>query len=182
LVVFCKQEFNTMKNLLILAVAALATAAFAKTSDCCGTGKACCYVGSPCCESTVVAMKQDCCGTGAACCYVGSPCCDSNLMALNQEKAEKKEACCAKEGAVAKTEGTKEACCKSTEAKVVAKGEKGCCNAKGEMAKFKVFVANEGYKFFGCEGSAKKGRAELVAAGKSVGGVQKVKSKVRVSA
>jgi hypothetical protein len=76
-----------------------------------------------------------------------------------------------------KAEG-KEACCQTTSAKKVAKGDKGCCNAKAEPAKFKVFVAGSGYKYFGCEGSAKKGRQELVAKGQKVGKIQKVRSKV----
>lgn len=72
-----------------------------------------------------------------------------------------------------KAEG-KKACCKSTAAKPIAKGDKGCCNEKGAQAKFKVFVAGHGYKFFGCEGSAKKGRQELVARHTRVGRVQPV--------
>lgn len=67
----------------------------------------------------------------------------------------------------------KKACCKSTAAKPVVKGEKGCCNAPNEPKPFKVFVAGKGYEFFGCEGSAKEGRAKLVANGKKVGPVQK---------
>ncbi len=72
-----------------------------------------------------------------------------------------------------KAEG-KESCCKSTPVKVMAKGDKGCCNEKGLAAKFKVFVAGEGYKFFGCEGSAAKGRKELIAKRMKVGSVQQV--------
>src|SRR5687767_8748152 len=95
-------------------------------------------------------------------------------LAITQEKS-----CCSAEKMVTAKAQTKvdgkEACCKSTEKKPVAKGDKGCCNAKGEVAKFKVYVAFEGYKFFGCEGSAKKGREELAANGYIVGEVQKVK-------
>lgn len=72
----------------------------------------------------------------------------------------------------------KKACCKSTAKKPMAKGDKGCCNEKGSAAKFKVFVSGEGYKYFGCEGSAKKGRTEWAAKGKTVGSVQKVTSRV----
>lgn len=72
----------------------------------------------------------------------------------------------------------KQACCKSTATKAMAKGDKGCCNAKGEMAKYKVYVAEAGYKYFGCEGSASKGRKELMAKGHKVGNVQKVNGKV----
>jgi hypothetical protein len=72
-----------------------------------------------------------------------------------------------------KAEG-KMACCKSTAAKPIEKGEKGCCNAPAAPKPFKVFVVGEGYHFFGCEGSAGKGRTELMAAGRRVGAVQKV--------
>lgn len=71
----------------------------------------------------------------------------------------------------------KKMCCKSTPAKTVAKGAAGCCNAAGEAAKFKVFVAGKGYQYFGCEGSAGKGRTELIAKGERVGNIQKVTSK-----
>ncbi|MBC8064823.1 MAG: hypothetical protein H7Y17_08335 [Chlorobia bacterium] len=71
----------------------------------------------------------------------------------------------------------KKACCKTTATKSVEKGDKGCCNAKGEAAKFKVFVEGAGYKFFGCEDSAAKGRKELLAKGARAGMVQKVSTK-----
>ena len=74
-------------------------------------------------------------------------------------------------------EGKKE-CCRSTATHVVLEGEKGCCGAKGQPAKFKVFVSNEGYKYFGCEDSAAQGRNKLQASGKKVGGIQAVTSKV----
>jgi len=78
-----------------------------------------------------------------------------------------------------KAEGKKE-CCRSTEAKKIVSGEDGCCNAKGEPAKFKVFVAGAGYKYFGCEDSAAEGRKTLLAKGARVGKVQKVNSKVAI--
>ncbi|MBN9501978.1 MAG: hypothetical protein BGO01_10090 [Armatimonadetes bacterium 55-13] len=74
----------------------------------------------------------------------------------------------------------KKACCRTTAEKSVEKGEAGCCNAKGEIAKFKVFVAGSGYKFFGCEDSAAQGRKELMASGVKVGQVQKVLGKVAI--
>jgi hypothetical protein len=74
----------------------------------------------------------------------------------------------------------KEECCKSTPAKPMAKGDPGCCNAKGEIAKFKVFVIGQGYKFFGCEESAAKGREGFLKKGLFVGNVQKVTNKVRI--
>ncbi len=67
----------------------------------------------------------------------------------------------------------KKACCKSTIEKPMAKGEKGCCNAPEEPKPFKVFVANSGYKFFGCKDSAAQGRKALMASGAKVGQVQK---------
>jgi hypothetical protein len=75
-----------------------------------------------------------------------------------------------------KAEGKK--CCQSTEVKTVAKFEAGCCNQKGQAAKFKVFVANQGYQFFGCSESADQARKTLVASGKRVGAVQKVTGRV----
>lgn len=104
------------------------------------------------------ASAQDCCSTK------GAAAGDDAFMAEAQRMAD------AAEG--------KKACCKSTEAVAVVKGEKGCCNAKGEVAKFKVFVAGKGYQFFGCEASATKGRATLAAKGNAVGQVQKVASTV----
>src|SRR5687768_12820457 len=79
-------------------------------------------------------------------------CCAAEKMATTktQVKAEKKDDCCASEKMAttkSQTKDGKEACCKSTEAKPVAKGAKGCCSAKGETAKYKVYVAYEGYKF-----------------------------------
>jgi hypothetical protein len=71
----------------------------------------------------------------------------------------------------------KKACCQTTATKSVEKGDKGCCNAKGEPAKFKVFVTGAGYKFFGCEDSAAQGRKELLAKGSKVGKVEKVSRK-----
>ena len=124
-----------------------------------------------CAFSFAQEKKDDCCGAAA-----------KMTTVKTQTKVDKKDDCCASEKmATTKTQAKvdgKEACCKSTEAKPVAKGDKGCCNAKGEVAKFKVYVAFEGYKFFGCEGSAKKGRDELVKNGYIVGNVQKVNSKV----
>lgn len=102
------------------------------------------------------------------------------IAGTSQAKEEK--ACCKEKAkVVAQVAEGKEACCKSTAAKPQAKGEGDCCNAKGQLAKFKVFAEGK-YHFFGCEGSAKKGRADLVAQGYvGVGEVQKVKGKVFIS-
>jgi hypothetical protein len=100
----------------------------------------------------------------------------------SSSKAAAQQECCETEKAHAtKSAAAQEECCKSTEAKPIAKGEPGCCNAKGEVAKFKVFVAGTGYKFFGCKDSASKAREELVAKGLKVGLVQKVTGKARIA-
>lgn len=83
----------------------------------------------------------------------------------------------------AKANGAKKsgmACCQTTAEKPVAKAEKGCCNAPGEPAKYKVFVAGVGYKYFGCEESATKGRKDLLAKGAKAGKIQKVAGKVSI--
>jgi hypothetical protein len=83
-----------------------------------------------------------------------------------------------------KASGAKKAkamdCCQSTEKKPIAKAEDGCCNASGEPAKFKVFVAGTGYKFFGCAESANQSRKDLLAKGVRVGTIQKVSKKTSI--
>jgi hypothetical protein len=139
-------------------------------------------------QHSQVKKEQDCCAAKAkvvAQVDKKDACCDAEAKV-----AKKQDDCCgdksakAKEDAfmaeahkmMAQAEG-KDECCKSTAAVVKMKGDPGCCNEKGVAAKFKVFVAGEGYKFFGCEGSAGKGRAELIAKGAKVGKIQKVTSK-----
>ncbi|MBX3120074.1 MAG: hypothetical protein KF784_13490 [Fimbriimonadaceae bacterium] len=117
-----------------------------------------------CCKEAVkpkVQAKQD------SCCAAGKQ--------VNSEEAFMAEA----RRMMAAAEAKKE-CCKSTAEKPQAKGEGDCCNAKGAEAKFKVFVAGAGYKFFGCKDSAAEGRAELLAKGAIVGKVQKVTGKVMI--
>ena len=67
-------------------------------------------------------------------------------------------------------------------AKKVAKANsmKGCCNAPGEMAKFKVFAGGK-YSFYGCADMAEKGRIALMEKYLDVSVVQPVQSKVRIS-
>jgi hypothetical protein len=129
---------------------------------------------------------------GGAIALVQDHCADKKPAA----KAEAKQDCCAPKSlngeeafmAEAKKmmmqahsiEKKEDACCKSTAEKVVPKGGEGCCNAKDEPAKFKVFVAGVGYKFFGCEESAAKARKELLAKHSKVGQVQKVVSKMAI--
>jgi len=82
---------------------------------------------------------------------------DAEFLAMAQEMTEKAEG--------------KKACCMA-KAVPVAKAESKCCMAMGTQAKFKVFVAGEGYKFFGCQEMAGSGRAALIAKGAKVGPVQ----------
>jgi hypothetical protein len=115
---------GAMKNLLILCLAMVATAALA--DDCCSAKK---------------------------------PSPDEEFMKIAKQMEISAEG--------------KKACCKSTIEKPMAKGEKGCCNAPSEPKPFKVYVAGQGYKFFGCKDSAAQGRKELMASGVKVGQVQK---------
>lgn len=125
------------------------------------------------------AVAQDCCpDEKAAKAEKKMACCDSKSMSA--EDAFMAEAAKMRAQADAKEHGGKDACCKSTEAKFVAKGDPGCCNAEGEPAKFKVFVAGKGYQYFGCEESAQKGRKELLAKHSRVGSVQRVLGKVLI--
>lgn len=103
---------------------------------------------------------------------MGQDCCKKQMSQEEAFLLEAKKMEMAAEG--------KKACCQSTAAKVVEKGGQGCCNAKGTPAKFQVLVAGKGYKYFGCEGSAKQGRQELLAKGMKVGKVEKVKGKVLI--
>jgi hypothetical protein len=110
-----------------------------------------------------------------------------SIVAVLASAVASADDCCSKKDAfmaeaeamMAAAEGnsTKKACCRSTVAKPVVKMQAGCCNAKGETPKFKVFVAGNGYKFFGCEGSAAEGRKEMIAKGTKVGRVQKIASR-----
>ncbi len=140
-----------MKKFLMLMSMVMVAASFAAAQD------DCCKAEAKVEAKIKVTKKDDCCG-------------DKKVSAEDAFMAEARRMAAAAEG--------KQDCCKSTPEKPVAKGEAGCCNAKGEVAKFKVFVAGEGYKYFGCEGSAGKGRTELMSKGKKVGKVQKVHTKV----
>lgn len=119
--------------------------------------------GQDCCKDKKVEAKQDSCATKSA------DACSTKASAEDEFMKEAQRMMLEAEG--------KKACCKSTAAKPIAKGDKGCCNETGQAAKFKVFVAGAGYKFFGCEGSATKGRKELLAKGAKVGNIQKVTAK-----
>jgi hypothetical protein len=110
----------------------------------------------------------------AACSMAQMPCCKGEKKPNAEESFLKM----AREMEMS-AEG-KKACCQTTATKSVEKGDEGCCNAKGESAKFKLFVAGSGYKYFGCEDSASQGRKELLAKGAKVGKVQKVRTKVAI--
>jgi hypothetical protein len=114
--------------------------------------------------AAAVSMAQDCCKAEKKL----SP--DAEFMKMAQEME-------------AKASGVKKDskdCCQSTAAKPVTQAEKGCCNAPGEPAKFKVFVAGAGYKYYGCEESAMKGRKDLLAKGAKAGKIQKVSGKISI--
>ncbi len=101
---------------------------------------------------------------------MGQDCCKKQMSQEEAFMLEAKKMMMAAEG--------KQPCCQSTAEKVVEKGAKGCCNEKGQPAKFQVMVVGKGYKYFGCEGSAKQGRKDLIAKGPKVGKVEKAKAKV----
>lgn len=150
-----------MKTALIISLFAgvLVTAGFVQQQkDCCAGEKA------------VKAQTADCAGKTAASCA-------TKPSAEHQFLAEAKKM----EMQAQKLETGKDECCKSTEVKPMLKGDPGCCNAKDEPAKFKVFIAGMGYKYFGCEESAGKERQKLIAKHARVGKVQKVTSKVSIS-
>lgn len=119
--------------------------------------------GQDCCKDKKVEAKKDACATKS------SDACGTKASAEDEFMKEAQKMMLEAEG--------KKACCKSTASKPLAKGDPGCCNEAGQPAKFKVYVAGVGYKFFGCEGSANKGRKELLAKGAKVGNIQKVTSK-----
>ncbi len=129
--------------------------------------------------SCATSFSQDCCAKkeAGAKTYAQAGSCSNDAKSASKCGGEKMSAevefMQEAEKMAMKAEG-KESCCKSTPAHVMAKGDKGCCNETGQTAKFKVFVAGQGYKFFGCEGSAAKGRKELIAKRLKVGSVQAV--------
>jgi hypothetical protein len=102
----------------------------------------------------------------------GNCCGKSGKLAMNTADMEDAKFMAEAERMTLAAEG-KSACCKSTATKTVAKGGKGCCNAKEAPKPFKVFVRGEGYRFFGCGGSAAKARTEMRTAGRVVGPVQR---------
>lgn len=136
-------------------------------------------------QAVAKADKKDCCaGADKAKAIVAQAadeksCCKEEAKAVAQVASKEAKECCKAEAkAVAQV---KEECCTSTEAHPVAKGEDECCNAPGKLAKFKVWADGK-YAFYGCEGSANKGRLALVAKGAmSVGPVQTVVGKVTIA-
>lgn len=111
----------------------------------------------------VGAIADEKCGSGN--------CCEKKLTAEEKFLKEADEMRMAAEG--------KKLCCKSKPGHAMAKGEKGCCNEHGALAKFKVWAGDK-YAYFGCQGSAQAGRAELLAKGVAAGKVQPVSGKVHL--
>lgn len=158
-----------MKKALLLSICAGLLSSMAMAQDCCADKKK---------EAKADAKAGQCATKTADCGPKAAASCGTKMA--SQEDAFMAEA--KKMSMQAYTiEKKKDACCQSTQTKVVAKGSEGCCNAKGETAKFKVFVAGVGYKYFGCEDSAAKGRKELLAKHTKVGAVQKVNGKISIS-
>lgn len=123
-----------------------------------------------------LALADDCCATKKVQAKAKTGCGAETMCAEDAFMAEAKKMLAQSQAA----ELGKEACCKSTAEKPKAKGDAGCCNAGGEVAKFKVYVAGIGYKYFGCEDSAGKERRTLLAKHSKVGPVQKVAGKVLI--
>ena len=150
-----------MKRALLLSICAGLLSSMAMAQDCCADKK----------KEAKADAKAGQCATKASDCGAKMASQEDAFMAEAKKMTMQSYS----------IEKKKDACCQSTQEKVVAKGSEGCCNAKGETAKFKVFVAGVGYKYFGCEDSAAKGRKELLAKHTKVGSVQKVSSKISVS-
>ncbi len=147
--------------------------------ECCSSGAA---AGKACCE----AKMKDRTITLAWDSELNAPCEETQEKAFwattkamhmtSEGGAKPKAMICVPESKTrlaAKSEG---ACERSTPTKMVKKGDAGCCNAKGEVAKFKVWNGM-GYEFFGCEDSAAEGRTQLLALGHVAGAVQPVVAK-----
>lgn len=101
------------------------------------------------------------------------------LIAAGFALAQTQDECCAGEKQMKAVVAKKGQCCQSTNGKAIAKAGSGCCNEKGQLAKFKVFVSGN-YQFFGCENSAKQARMDLIAQGKKVGKIQQVRGRVTI--
>ncbi len=134
-------------------------------------------------EAKVAAKDGACCADKAGKVQVkmaakDGACCADKAGKVQVKMAAKDGACCAdKAGKVEVKMAGKEACCTSTAKAPKAKGEKGCCNAPGEMAKFKVFADGK-WMFYGCKGSAEMGRKELMTMAFKVGQIMPVTGKV----
>lgn len=183
-------------KILVAIVAMLSLAGAALAEDCC-QAKA-----KP--QPKVAPQAKDCCQVKEAkpqpkaapkaekdCCQVGdsltAACPDSRerafwkeaeaMMVNDSVKHGEIKACCAAKGLPQPKPAAKE-CCESEADHKIMKGEDGCCNAPGLPAHFKVWASGT-YHFFGCEGSAAHGRADLVKKGYVVGNVQPVVSKTQ---
>lgn len=165
-----------MKALIACMAALFAVAAFAQSDKSCCANKVA-QAEKSCCASKVAAQSD--CATACS----TSKCATTavRISACSKEDAFLAEAARMERLAEAKAKASSEKqCCKSTPEKPIPQGAPGCCNAPGGLAKFKVWVVGSGYKFYGCEGSARDGRNELMASGHRVGAVQRVTGRVTI--
>ncbi len=184
----CKVEASAAKADACTACPGKAKMASAEacTGKCDSGAKECCTAGAAAGKACCAANMKDRTITLAWDSELNAPCEETQEMAFwattkamhltSEGGAKPKAMICvpeAKARVAAKSEGV---CEKSTATKMVKKGEAGCCNAKGEVAKFKVWNGM-GYEFFGCEDSAAEGRTQLLALGHVTGAVQPVVGK-----
>ncbi len=175
-----------MKKIIIGALAVSAVVfAFASNPAPAASGDGCCPK-----EAKVVVKNEENCEGGV--CKPGAKveakvaakdgCCADKAAKVQVKMAAKDGACCAdKAGKVEVKMAGKDACCTSTAKAPKAKGAKGCCNAPGEMAKFKVFADGK-WMFYGCKGSAEMGRKQLMTMAFKVGQIMPVTGKVMMPA
>lgn len=151
----------------------VAASAVAQDSGCCATAKV--EAKTACatsCETKSTDVKKSCGSCTAGCETKAAKRVVAEVWNEEAFMAEARRMTMAAEG--------KSRCCKSTAANPVVRGSAGCCNAPRQVAKFKVFVRGEGYRFFGCSTSAQQVRSQLASQGKHVGRVQAVLSRVLI--
>ena len=117
------------------------------------------------------AAKGDCCAKEAKVSAKTADDCKGGVcpMEAHAVKAEAKTDACAMGSGNCPMEGGKH----------MTKGKAGCCNAPGQLAKFKVFVDGK-WMFYGCKEMASKGRQELLTMAFKVGQVLPVSGKVQI--
>ena len=187
-----KIVFGMIAVAAVVVAFAANTPAASKTEGCCKTKEAkvvaqAAVKAEGCCKAKakaaqVEAKAEGCCKSKEAKVVAQTAaegCCKSKAAKV-QAKAEGCESgACGDKAVQAKAVDGKEACCKSTAAKPIAKGSKGCCNETGAPAKFKVFADGK-WMFYGCRGSAEKGRRELLTMAFRVGQVLPVTGNARI--